>query len=1190
MRKQSILTVCVVVGLLAFALLTLGLSYAYAGQASGLEGMKPAAAPDDWYGVWQFGEEMDATVWGGPAGEGLARFSGHFYEDDNLIYFLGGRRESNDTTGAIFTFDPETGTYANTGATMPNPVSNYFISQIDDDGAGNGPGLYVVGGRLGTGINTDAVQVYYPDTNTTQTIASDPVPGSVRAVGGQAVANGKLYVFGGFDAVSMFDETYVYDPAAPAGSRWSNTNCDLPTPRSYIATAVVGNKIYAIGGDEFDGAALIPLNDTLVLDTDNMAACWQDAAIADLPDGFENGDAPAVYVDEGYLAGGIYVVGGVWPAPGPYQWVFRYDIATDSWDVEFPILNEARRNQALVYVPASAGRGAESLGDGIPGIWTFGGYDGTSANAMTNSVEFFSIEGTDVFLFPDAVEKAGVAGVSVQFNMVVLNDTEDSHTYDISYEEAMGWDVSAPATVGPVAGGSEAFFPLTIELPAEADCPTTNTITVTVAAQSNPSITDSQDVRARVACGVGGTVYDANNDEPIADAFIWMEDISDPLNIFYETYTNDSGDYAIIDVPPATYRMYASALGYQGSFYPSGWPTGAVTITLSTDSVFQEFELVGSDMEWTATGLDHVTLQPGETATRTVTLTNNGSGPLAFSLSVLDSDQAPPPPERPIAGPVYVDPQLYSNLENAPEGTADFLVLLKDQADLSAAYQIADWEARGQYVYDTLRQHAEASQATLRRSLDSEGVRYRPLYIVNGIIVRGGNLELVNSLAARPEVSQIMANHQIAIEGTKTGWVGQLVAAVQVASNPAVVEWNIARVNADDVWAEYTTGEGIVVANIDSGVQYNHPALSRQYRGWDGVDYDHNFNWWDPYHQGPGGGTIPADVNGHGTHVMGTMVGEDAAMTNQIGVAPGARWIACDGGDDVSGFLLTNELLECAEWILAPWDLNGQNANPALRPHVVNNSWGGSPNDYWYTGAVAAWRAAGIFPAFANGNDGPECSTSHSPGDYWNTFSAGATTSTDEIAGFSSRGPSAYHGFMKPDISAPGAGVRSSVPGNGYALFNGTSMASPHVAGSIALLWSAVPELIGQVEQSGWLLQQAADPQTTNEGCGGDGPTDVPNNTFGYGILDVHAAVVLAESSSVSPDWLTVNPLGGVVSPGESMDIEVVFHAPETEGSYTATLWLTANDPYTQQVAIPVELTVQGGYWLYLPVVLNTQD
>lgn len=624
MPKRIAISLSVLTALVAFTMLTWSLSFAQGGPGiagAGLDGVtnipsRQPETPEDWYGVWQYGDPLTAAAWGGPANEGLARFSGHFYTATNKIYFLGGRRESNDTTGVIFTFDPNTGIYASTGVTIPNAVSNYLISQIDNDGQGNGPGLYIVAGRLNSGTNSNFVQVYYPNANTAQTIASDPIPGSPRAVGGQAVVNGKLYAFGGFDAAVMYDETYVYDPQATAGTRWSNTNCDLPTARSYIATAVVGTKIYAIGGDLFDGAALIPITDTVVLDTANLGACWQDGDMADLPDGFANGDAPAVYITEGYLDGGIYVVGGSWPAPGPFNWVFRYDVAGDSWDVEFPVLNQARRNYALVYVPASA-CSCESLGDGIPGMWAFGGYDGTAANAMTESSEYFSIEGTDVFLFPDAVEKASVAGTSVQFNMIVLNDTGDSHTYDVTYSQVLNWDVTAPATAGPVAAGSEAFFPVTIDLPAEADCPTTNTITITVTAQGNSSITDSQDIGARVACGVGGKVLDANTSTPISDAFIWMEDVADPNNTNYETYTNNSGDYSLIDIPPATYRLYASAVGHQGSFYPSGWPTGAVTITLSTDTVLHNFELAASDIAWSAAGLANVTAAPGATVTHT---------------------------------------------------------------------------------------------------------------------------------------------------------------------------------------------------------------------------------------------------------------------------------------------------------------------------------------------------------------------------------------------------------------------------------------------------------------------------------------------------------------------------------------------------------------------------------------------
>ena len=136
---------------------------------------------------------------------------------------------------------------------------------------------------------------------------------------------------------------------------------------------------------------------------------------------------------------------------------------------------------------------------------------------------------------------------------------------------------------------------------------------------------------------------------------------------------------------------------------------------------------------------------------------------------------------------------------------------------------------------------------------------------------------------------------------------------------------------------------------------------------------------------------------------------------------------------------------------LAPTDLTGQNPRPDLRPHVVNNSWGGGPGDPFYQATVQAWVAAGIFPAFANGNAGPSCGSAGSPGDYPESYAVGAYDIGNFIAFFSSRGPSGLDGGIKPNISAPGVDVRSSVPGNGYAIFSGTSMATPHVAGSVAL-------------------------------------------------------------------------------------------------------------------------------------------
>jgi len=1059
------------------------------------------------------------------------------------------------------------------GVILDTPVSNYQIAMIPNDGTGNGAGLYIVGGRTNDGGQTSAVQVFYPSVGTVDTITTDPFPPTtLYSPGGVVYANGKLYVIGGFDGVGMYNNTYIYDPAATAGSRWTLSACNLPTARSYIAVVAVGNLIYAMGGDEFV-TSLTPINDTIVLDTDNLGACWQDGLMADLPQA--NGDAPAVYVpdSEGFLGGGIYVIGGFWPSPGPYRWVFRYDMATDTWE-DFPQLvvpdpAAGRRNQAAVYVPTLS----RGLGNGVPGLWTFGGYDGSAANAMTETSEYFSIESDPVLVLPEALEASGLPGTTAVHNFYLVNETGITDTFAISYTADVPWDVIIPAPIGPLTDGMMANFSVDINIPVDAICPSTSVFTITATAVSNPLLTDAQAVNVRAICGVSGQIIDLTTSQPIEDAYVWVQTDPDGLvGEYLDGYTDANGEFLLQDVPNGTYYMGASAIYHQPSFYPDGWPDGATMITVTGNSIVQNLSLASSQMAWLSNELS-VTLTAGEEFVETLTISNTGTGPLYFNLNAIASDLPLPPTTDSRAAQSdqpMVDSQLTADL--AANGQADFVVVLKAQADLSAADMITDWQARGQYVYDTLTSFADSSQISLRAHLDSLSAQYTPLFIINAVIVRGGNTAQVNAIAAHPDVDYIVGNHRIAIEKMVADPLEQLMAASYTAE-PTTVGWNVAKINADDVWNTYgVRGEGVVVAEIDSGTQWDHPALQSHYRGWDGATADHNYNWYDPYGQNP---TVPFDPDAHGTHVMGTMVGDDPTHVNQIGVAPGAKWISCKGGDAVSGYLLTNELLVCAQWILAPTDLVGNNADPDMRPHVVNNSWGGGQGDYWFTGAISAWRSAGIFPTFSNGNKGPSCSTAGSPGDNWESFSSGATDINDNIGGFSSRGPAANTGFMKPDISAPGVNIRSSVPNNTYSNFNGTSMASPHTAGAVALLWSAHPELIGQVDLTGWILQQSALPRTTTEGCGGDSPTAVPNNTYGWGRLDVYAAVTLA-NTGVTPEWLEIGQLSGMGEPGDLLDIPFTFLTEwDNIGVFTATLWLTADDPYNPDVRLPITLTVE---------------
>src|SRR5207237_806516 len=205
----------------------------------------------------------------------------------------------------------------------------------------------------------------------------------------------------------------------------------------------------------------------------------------------------------------------------------------------------------------------------------------------------------------------------------------------------------------------------------------------------------------------------------------------------------------------------------------------------------------------------------------------------------------------------------------------------------------------------------------------------------------------------------------------------------------------------------------------------------------------------------------PCDNVDHGTHTMGTMVGDDGDPgANQIGVAPHAKWIAAKGCESSSCSL--DALLASGQWVMAPTDLNG------------NNPWGDGPTDPFYEGTVQAWVADGIFPAFANGNAGPSCGTAGVPGAYPESYGVGAFDINHNIAFFSSRGPSQVDNGIKPNISAPGVNVRSSIPNNSYAAFSGTSMAAPHLAATVALIWSAAPSLIGDIAGAGALINSTA--------------------------------------------------------------------------------------------------------------------
>lgn len=458
-----------------------------------------------------------------------------------------------------------------------------------------------------------------------------------------------------------------------------------------------------------------------------------------------------------------------------------------------------------------------------------------------------------------------------------------------------------------------------------------------------------------------------------------------------------------------------------------------------------------------------------------------------------------------------VDPWLLEQGQALTSGDSiEFLVVLNQQAHLSGLDPSWTKLEKGTFVYETLLETAHATQGPLLDELNGLGAETRSFWITNMIWARG-SWQAVQAVASRADVKMVYGNPKVQINLPEQ----DPLASENVS--PDAIEWNILKVNADDVWALGYEGQGVVIGGQDTGYQWDHPALKNQYRGWDGSAADHNYNWHDAIHEDnswcDGDSPFPCDDYGHGTHTMGTMVGDDGG-SNQIGMAPGAEWIGCRNMDNGDG--TPASYMECFEWFVAPYPLGGtpDDGDPAMAPDVISNSWGCPESEGCNADTllqvVQNVREAGIMVVASAGNEGSSCGTvSSPPGIYDETFSVGATDSSDNIASFSSRGPASWNGnvYLKPDISAPGSGVRSAIPTNGYGNMSGTSMAAPHVAGLVGLILSANPSLAGQIDQLEQIIQDTAVPRTTTQDCGGVSGDDVPNNTYGWGRIDALAAV-----------------------------------------------------------------------------------
>ncbi|MEV4119260.1 S8 family serine peptidase [Micromonospora sp. NPDC049645] len=425
-------------------------------------------------------------------------------------------------------------------------------------------------------------------------------------------------------------------------------------------------------------------------------------------------------------------------------------------------------------------------------------------------------------------------------------------------------------------------------------------------------------------------------------------------------------------------------------------------------------------------------------------------------------------------------------------------VVLRAQADLSGlpvGTGRVGRDARAAEVYRRLVTTAEQSQGDLLRGLHRLRLDPVSYYLVNAVEVDGGPAVRV-WLARRPEVARVLVSQRLrplpAPAGQSRG----------SAPKPTGPEWNIRQIGADRVWSQLrVTGTGVVVGSSDSGVDGTHPALRAGFRGG-------NDSWYDPWD----GTRSPTDQGGHGTHTVGSAVGRDG-----IGVAPDAQWVGCVNLDRNLGS--PGHYLDCLQFMLAPFPAGGDpfaDGRPERAPQVLTNSWGCPPIEGCdrrvLLPATAALDAAGIFVVAAAGNTGPWCgSIDDPPAPYADVLTVGAVDAQRRVAEFSSRGP-VPGGSGKPDVLAPGVGVVSAMPGGTYAALDGTSMATPQVAGVVALMWSANPALVGDVARTRQILRDTATAATPTYRS--DSPSDAcgdPSNVTGAGQVDAYAAVRAAQ-------------------------------------------------------------------------------
>ena len=443
-------------------------------------------------------------------------------------------------------------------------------------------------------------------------------------------------------------------------------------------------------------------------------------------------------------------------------------------------------------------------------------------------------------------------------------------------------------------------------------------------------------------------------------------------------------------------------------------------------------------------------------------------------------------PANPAVPGGRISAEIYQKLNTiVPGERLAVIVILASQTDprsLAASLKTVPAGRRSAELETVLQAKTARDQAGLLSRLAQLEVQGQvdkivPFWIFNGISVTAPS-EVIQELAARPEVASIVPDKEYQIQPDSSAIFSPTLPAANT---------NISLINAPALWKLGFTGQGVVVANLDTGVDATHPDLASRYRGG-------KKSWFDPYGQHSTPTDMAGSATGHGTATMSLMVGGNASG-NDIGVAPGAQWIAAKVFND-KGTATTTAIHQAFQWVLNP---NKSASNPGA-PQVVSSSWGNLSTgcDLSFQPDIQALLAAGILPVFSAGNFGPGVSTGTSPANFPEAFAVGAISNSSFVAGFSSRGPDPCGRTAPavfPMVVAPGVNILVAAPSGKYAAYNGTSFSAPETAGVLALLLSAFPNL-SSAAQAKALISTAVDL----------GAIVGPDNDYGYGRIDALAA------------------------------------------------------------------------------------